>query len=87
LVRWQAASGTPPLLTDLIGGGVPSAGLVILRTAYSDGEEGILVVSCHLVGTANAVFEGVAASKGFVDYWNRVAPVPGIDANRTLFHR
>jgi len=32
------------------------------------------------------VFEGVTASKGFVSYWNRQAPVDGVDANRTLFH-
>jgi len=32
------------------------------------------------------VFEGVIASKGFVTYFDRVAPVPGVDANRTLFH-
>ena len=24
--------------------------------------------------------------KGFVDYFNRVAPINGVDANRTLFH-
>ncbi len=34
----------------------------------------------------DSVFEGITASKGFVDYWNREAPVPGIDASRTLFH-
>ncbi len=87
LVRWQAAPGTLAPTTDLIGGGIPSAGLVVLRIAYSDGEEGILVVGCHFGTTPNTAFEGVTASKGFVDYWNRVAPVPGVDANRTLFHR
>ncbi len=43
-------------------------------------------MSCHLVDTPDSVFEGVTASKGFVDYWNREAPAPGIDADRTLFH-
>ena len=33
-----------------------------------------------------SIFEGITASKGFVDYWNRVAPVGGVDGNRTLFH-
>lgn len=88
VVRWQEAPGTPPPLTDNIGGpGDPRAGLAVLSIEYSDGDRGILVVSCHLVGTPDSVFEGITASKGFVDYWNREAPVPGVDANRTLFHR
>ncbi len=87
LVRWQAAGGTPPSTIDLIGGGVRIGGLAVLRIAYSDGDEGILVVSCHLGGTPNTIFEGVTASKGLADYWNRVAPVPGVDGNRTIFHR
>ena len=37
-------------------------------------------------GTPNTVFEGITASKSFVDYWNRVAPVPNVDGNRTVFH-
>jgi len=57
-----------------------------LRIQYSDGEQGILVVSCHLVGTPDSVFEGITASKGFVTYWNAEPPLPGVDANRTLFH-
>jgi hypothetical protein len=86
LVRWQPAPGTPPPLTDNIDDGTPSAGLAVLRVAYSDGAQGILVVSCHLVGTPDSVFEGITASKGFVDYWNREAPAPLVDADRTLFH-
>ncbi len=87
LVRWEEAPGTPPLPNDNIGNLADNrAGLVVLRIAYSDGSRGILVVSCHLVGTPNSVFEGITASKGFVDYWNREAPVPGVDANRTTFH-
>ena len=30
--------------------------------------------------------EGITATKGFVHYWNRVDPAPGVDANRTVFH-
>ncbi len=87
VVRFQAAPGFPPPQIDGIGNPAErSAGLVILTIEYSDGEEGILVVSCHLVDTPDSVFEGVTASRGFVDYWNREAPGPGIDANRTLFH-
>jgi hypothetical protein len=90
LVRWELAPGTllPFGLVDTIDDGTPSAGLAVLRIAYSDGSRGILVVSCHLSGTPNSVFEGITASKGFVDYWNREAPtnVPFVDADRTLFH-
>jgi hypothetical protein len=88
LVRWEQAPfapGGPPPRTDLIDDGVPSTGLAVLRITYNDGERGILVVSCTGAGGAN-LFEGITASKGFVDYWNRVAPAGGVDANRTIFH-
>ncbi len=86
LVRWDIAPGAPPL-TDLIGDpDERAAGLATLTVAYSDGERGVLVVSCHGVGTPDTVFEGITASKSFVDYFNRVAPAAGVDANRTLFH-
>ncbi len=82
---------------DLIGDGTLAdnrAGLAFLRVAYSDGSKGILVVSCDLpgnpppgpAGAPDSLFEGITASKGFVDYWNRAAPVPRVDGNRTLFH-
>jgi hypothetical protein len=29
----------------------------------SDGSDGVLTVSCHLVGTSDAVFEGITATK------------------------
>ncbi len=61
-------------------------GLAVLRVKYSDGERGILVVSCNLPGAPDSVFEGITATKGFRDHWNRVAPVPGREGNRTLFH-
>lgn len=91
LVRWDRAPfepGNPAQPTiDLIGGGTGSTGLAVLRIAYSDGDQGILVVSCTGVGaTPPNLFEGITASKGYVDYWNREAPVGGVDANRTLFH-
>lgn len=64
---------------DLAPGSVsdPSihAGLAFLRTKYSDGSRGILVLSCHLPGTPLSVFEGATASKGFTDYWSRI-PAP-----------
>jgi len=87
LVRWDQAPGTSPPVGDLIGDPAErSARLVVLSIEYSDGSRGILVVSCHLVGTPDSVFEGVNASKGFVHYYDNVTPVPGVDANRTLFH-
>ncbi len=88
LVRWQQAPGTPPLPNDNIGNLADNrAGLAILRIAYDDGSRGVLVVSCHLVGTPDTVFEGITVSKGFVDYWNREAPpAPPGNANRTTFH-
>jgi hypothetical protein len=64
------------------------AGLAVLQIAYSDGDEGVLVVSCDLPGgSPPTLFEGITASKGFVDYWNRVAPESSTPfGNRTAFH-
>ncbi|MGH3103591.1 MAG: hypothetical protein ACRDN6_05785 [Gaiellaceae bacterium] len=85
-VDFEVAPGTAPPLTNLIGDPADArAGLAFLRVAYSDGSNGVLVVSCHLVGTPDSVFEGITASKGFVDYFNAAPPAPGVDANRTLF--
>lgn len=88
LVSFTLAPGTPPLPHDNIGNLADNrAGLAILRIRYSDASKGTLVVSCHLVGTPDSVFEGITASKGFVDYWNREAPPPPPgNANRTTFH-
>jgi hypothetical protein len=99
LVRFDVAPGTQTsTLDDDIGDGTLTdnrAGLAFLSIEYSDGSSGILVVSCHLNGGPNfttnpaapaTVFEGITASKNFVDYWNREAPVAGVDADRTLFH-
>jgi hypothetical protein len=85
-VEWHLAPGVAPPLENLFGDPADArAGLVFLKIAYSDGSTGVLVVSCHLVGTPDSVFEGITASKGFVDYFNAVPPTPGVDANRTLF--
>ena len=86
-MSWTPAPGTPPLPNDNIGvRAQESAGLAVLRIRYSDGSRGLLTISCDLVGTPDAVFEGITATKGFVDYWNREAPAPGVDGNRTNFH-
>lgn len=87
-VSFNLAPGAPPLPNDNIGILADNrAGLAVLQIAYSDGSEGVLVVSCHLVGTPDSVFEGITASKGFADFWNREAPpAPPGNANRTTFH-
>jgi hypothetical protein len=102
LVRFELAPGhQTSILHDNIGDGTLTdnrAGLAILGIAYDDGSKGVLAVSCHLNGNPPpqgpdaapaSIFEGITASKAFVDYWNRVPPAgsPGTaNANRTLFH-
>jgi hypothetical protein len=88
LVGWQLAPGTPFAIFDNIGNVADArGGLVTLRISYDDGSRGVLVVSCQLVGAPDTIFEGITASKGFVDYWDREAPpAPPANANRTLFH-
>src|SRR5437870_2817948 len=88
LVSYVLAPGTFPLPHDNIGDPADGrAGLLVVRVAYSDGSEGSLVVSCNFAGTPTAdVFEGVTASKGRTDFWNRAAPAPGVAGNRTAFH-
>ena len=75
---------------DSIGNSDDSrAGLLILRVRYSDGEDGVLTVSCHGGGPVPApdtVFEGITTTKGFVGYVDRGKPAAGVDANRTAFH-
>ena len=74
LVRFDVVPGSTPAAgtIDSIGNTDDSrAGLVILRVVYSDGEEGVLTVSCHGGGPVPApdsVFEGITVTKGFVDY-------------------
>jgi len=90
LVLWERSllpPGGPIPLTDLIDPStVRSTGLAVLRIAYSDGEKGILIVSCAGYLSPASAFEGIHATKGLTDYKSPVPPVPGVDANRTLFH-
>src|SRR5712691_10792209 len=76
LVRFDLAPGTfPSGNTDEIGNPLDvRAGLLVVAISYSEGSKGVVTVSCHLVGTPDSVFEGVTASKGFVDYWNPQPP-------------
>ena len=89
LVKFTVAPGSlPPGLVDNIGDPANArSGLAILSVKYSDGSRGTLAVSCHQpVGSPSGIFEGITATKGFVGFHERVPPVPGVDANRTLFH-
>ena len=82
LVRWDQEPGKslPPVITnDTIDDGTPTAGLVVLRIAYSDGSNGTLVVSCNLPPPNPQMFEGITATKSVVDYWRHINGV-------TLFH-
>jgi hypothetical protein len=81
-LRFELAPGAffPPPFVDNVGNSNDArAGLAFLRIIYSDGSAGVLVISCHLVGTPDSVFEGITASKGFVDFWRH-------ETGTTLFH-
>ena len=89
VVQFTVAPGSlPPGVVDNISDPADArSGLAILNVKYSDGSRGTLTVSCDLpVGSPSGVFEGITATKGFVDFHDRVPPVPGVDANRTQFH-
>ena len=90
LIRFVLAPGhLPPTFNDTIGDVTKThAGLAHLRVDYDDGSKGILIVSCAAPGAPPTMFEGITASKGYVDYWNRLNPNPGPPPgpNLTLFH-
>ncbi len=73
LVRWERALASVPSIPG------STAGLAILRVEYDDGSAGTLTISCRISNAEPGRFEGVTASKGFVDFWNRVT-------SPTLFH-
>lgn len=88
-ISFIGAPGTPaPTLSGIGRVEDRRAGLANLYVQYSDGSEGILVVSCQGDVTPRTVFEGVIASKGYVSFFNREAPQgnPFVDAGRTVFH-
>jgi hypothetical protein len=89
LVRFDESPGTlvGSGLTDKIGDIEDAvAGLAVLTIQYSDGDRGILVVSCNITGAS--IFEGVTASKGPVDYRKSEAPefFGTTGENLTAFH-
>ena len=91
LIRFVLAPGHLPFtFNDTIGAVTKThAGLAHLRVDYDDGSKGILIISCAAPGAPPSMFEGITASKGFVDYWNRLAPDESSiigSPNFTLFH-
>jgi hypothetical protein len=89
LLSWVVAPGTfPPGLTcDAIGDPADiRAGLAKLRVSYSNGETGVLTISCHLFGTPDCVYEGITTTMRYEDFTFPEPPAPGVDANRNAFH-
>jgi hypothetical protein len=89
-VDFHVAPGSlPPAMIDLSGNKADvRSGLAVFKIAYDDGSNGTLIVSCDLpVGSPNDMFEGITATKGYVDYWERDPAVAGVNANRTNFHK
>jgi hypothetical protein len=90
-VSWEVGPGIlPAKFLDLVGNHADErGGLAVLRIRYSDGSQGVLTVSCNLDGAASAaVFEGITATKGFIDYFQPVMSeaLPPAPATATLFH-
>jgi len=86
LISWQFADLQTGSLIDLIDSGSRANGNAVLRIEYSDGSEGVLGVGCHGMGAPSGIVEGVIATKHFVTYWDASKPLPGVNANRTVFH-
>jgi hypothetical protein len=87
LLSWVVAPGVFPLPCDNIGELEDArAGLAKVRVRYSNGEAGVLTVSCHLAGTGDCVFEGITATMRHEDFTFPEPPTAGQEGNRTLFH-
>lgn len=86
LTRFDPAPGANTGINDQIGNlSDLHAGLAIMEIEYSDATRGILVISCHLAGTPDYIFEGIVISKANGFFWNREAVQGGVNANRTAF--
>ncbi|MCA1701852.1 MAG: hypothetical protein LC808_00690 [Actinobacteria bacterium] len=87
LLRWVPAPGEFPFTCDDVGPIEGArAGLAMMRVRYSNGWNGVLTVSCHLVGSPDCIFEGITASMGYEDFTFPEPPAPGVEGNRTIFH-
>jgi hypothetical protein len=88
-VTWEDAPGT--FGTQVFRTGTRETartGIAVLKITYSDGAEGILLVSCRQADTPGPVFEGVLGTHGFESYYAHefAVAMPFVDANRTIFH-
>jgi hypothetical protein len=92
LVAWEFGSPQSLLIgglpvTDNTGDTTERAnGNAVLRIQYDDGSQGVLTVGCHGPGAPAGIFEGIAVTKGFTTYYDVPAPLPNVNAGRTLFH-
>jgi hypothetical protein len=87
LVSWERATDQANVgFVDNIDEGTRTNGAAVLKIAFSDGSSGVLTVGCHGPGAPPGIFEGIATTKGYKTYYNVPAPVPGVDAGRTIFH-
>lgn len=86
-IDFVLAPGTPPIPSCIAPDATPHAGRATLGILFSDGEEGVLEIGCRLVGSPPGIMEGITATKGWVTFWNHEEPAPGVEGNRTLFHR
>lgn len=76
-----------PFIGDEIGDTNERAnGTAVLRIEFSDGKSGVLTIGCHGPGAPPGIIEGIVTTKGFKTYTEAHDPVPGVDANRTIFH-
>jgi hypothetical protein len=83
----DSSKGVPVVSCRLPGNGQGDAAPATIFegiTACSDGSRGVLSVSCGLNGTPANVFEGIIASKGFVEFWDQ--SVNDLIANGRIFH-
>ncbi len=81
--------GTAPFppLTDNIGDPADAtAGLVYLTIEYSDGSQGVLIVACRFGDSPPEIMGGITASKGSVNFWDRLFASPPLNENLTIFH-
>jgi hypothetical protein len=87
LVSWERANDQANVgFVDNIDEGTRTNGTAVLKIAFSDGSSGVLTVGCHGPGAPPGIFEGIATTKNYKTYYTVPAPVPGVDAGRTIFH-
>ena len=88
LVSWVSAGpqAATPTFIDNIDDGTRTNGTAVLKIAFSDGTQGILTIGCHGPGAPPGIFEGIATTKNYKTYYTVEDPIPGVDANRSLFH-